>query len=145
MTAMHTTTIEITAAELAARAADEIERRGLNKGDYADSADPVDFDDCKVCAYGAMNYLLEGNPHKVGPFGGNPIRREVAAVITGRLPHEGSWKLTLDEWNDRPETTQELVVFALRRAAQDLAAPTGTYASAFKLAAVPDTAYAGAL
>lgn len=64
--------------EVAARAADEIERRGWIRGDLAETQIvdpewdygmpisgryiPVPIDKCRVCAYGAINAVIYGSP-----------------------------------------------------------------------------------
>lgn len=77
-TATLTYAAHLTYQQVAARAADEIERRGWIAGDLAetqivdpewdygmpisDRYIPVPIDKCRVCAYGAINAVIYGNP-----------------------------------------------------------------------------------
>jgi hypothetical protein len=88
----------------------EIQRRGWYQGGFAESADPLDLPDCRVCIGGAILAAATGNPwptvhgervalrallrldQRLGP--GRRLLREPRYWVIG-------------EWNDDPERSIE--------------------------------------
>lgn len=110
--------------ELAAKAADEIERRGWFKGDLAE--DYENLDNCAVCVLGATGAVYYGTPIA----GYNSLDREYLTALDAIA--NGLGVLPIDEdydpvapvtrmwtWNDREAThakdPQQYVVRELRR------------------------------
>lgn len=98
----------LTAAEVCARAADEVERRGLHKGSfYPKGTGPIDFGTCPVCLWGALNYVMCGDPGGSGRPGW--LARDVDNLIIAELGHPRS-----TDWSDAPGRTAAEVVAMLR-------------------------------
>lgn len=129
--------------------ADEIERRGWIRGEYAEElVENPDFDeatavwddkklnwsipayvsvpleDCRVCAMGAMGAVVKGNP-KLGGDYGDPELKELSAQLADHLYPE--WRKSIDgghgavtTWNDEAAESAEQVVARLRQIAAEL-------------------------
>lgn len=102
-------------SEILRRAADEIRRRGWYQGEFA-PRETVNFDDCPVCAWGAINAVQNGDPRewyvKDGPAYESVALHVLAATVGG------SKYYSVPSWNDDPERTVEEVLDAFERAAQ---------------------------
>lgn len=88
-----------------AKAAKLIEERGLAKAVLVDR-------EGRLCINGAVNLVLNGDPHIWGDLD-SPARRFLAArptIVRGRY-------YDVAVWNNRPKTTKSQVVGFLRRAA----------------------------
>lgn len=101
---------------LAAKAADEVERRGLFKGDLGSSRLPPEADDCSVCALGALNAASTGNPFRA-PENFHTymdVREALFASIPGR------W-VGITTWSDNTRTTAREVADTFRAVSVRLA------------------------
>jgi len=88
------------------RAADLIERRGLNKGGYSG-------DDGSLCVFGAINMAVSGKPNAAS-YTPHPA----AVVVQQSLWSEPLERCSITRYNDHPETTGAMVVTKLREVAR---------------------------
>jgi hypothetical protein len=108
---------EINAA-LFLKAADELERRGLNKHGLVDQEsyreDPTN---CKVCFWGAINAAAHGDPKFV--HDGDEFDLKIMETVR---PFVAKWPSLRPgvAFNDDPDTTQEDVASKLREIAASL-------------------------
>lgn len=107
---------DIDTAEILDRAADHIDRVGWHQGSLYDNSE-LAFPSCPVCALGAINVALHGEP--TFPLdGADP--HDVADAVLDTLGIEG-----LADWNDAPGRTQAEVTAALRDTAAALRTEAG--------------------
>lgn len=121
-----------TAAEVLFEAADEIERRGLTKGSFGDltgfprnTAEDLSFAmaNCRVCALGAINYILS-NKHYLGSGETRhpakiALAKDLGLKVTDKTgAADIVQKISL--WNDANLTTAETVAARMRRIATTL-------------------------
>lgn len=121
-------------AEVLERAADEIERRGLHRGQYFDTrtrAGYLDLANCRVCALGAIGWVVQGHPtlyHE--EFGDAGVRPAVLAAETDQVwdhdydPTDYDLHECITIWSDGLDTAAE-VAAAMRTAARKLRENTG--------------------
>lgn len=114
-------------ADILDKAADEIERRGLYKGYFyepnteAMAADRLRFfNDCKVCAFGAIRVAVFDTPDKTN---GPDYETHVAYVKAKQALSWMVWErghMDIPAYNDNPSTTQGDVVALFRETAAAL-------------------------
>jgi len=93
-------------SEVLRKAADEIRRRGWHQGAMGSSL--VDRESCSLCAAGALNVVLGGDPWSYALIGSDASRAMLD--VTGASP-------LIEDWNDDPERTVDEVLDAFERAA----------------------------
>lgn len=107
-------------ADLFNKAADEIERRGLNKGSLTEyqvyEEDPAN---CKVCFWGGINaaYNDDGDP---GEFPESDDDRALMEIVRNYTPFSELGFRPGVHFNDHSDTTKEDVVAKLREIAASL-------------------------
>lgn len=110
----------MTPREALLKAAEEVERRGLNKSGYSAGDDPG----CRVCAMGALSVALFGGPDWAMFNYESDLPREaerlLAEAIKGSpvLPSESAFSLVV-QFNDADETTAADVAAKMREAAEN--------------------------
>lgn len=108
-------------SEILLDAARLIETNGLNKGTFFDmaafeSGEIPSRADCAMCAYGAINTAVTGDPDDC--YGEDSD--EAAGALADRLGIPNSIG-DIGEWNDAPDRTAGEVVAELRACAAELA------------------------
>lgn len=108
----------MTPEEVLLKAADEIARYGLHKGNYALREDP----DSPVCALGGIKRAVYGSVYgfavdeKMSVEGAAVLKLENSIKKQGYEP-ECKQLAVIPMWNDEPETTAEDVILAMKKAA----------------------------
>ena len=96
--------------EVLSRAADIVQERGLNKGDYATRYNSTEG---PVCAIGAVRLAAGGSPWRFTELAG-----KACSVLAGVLPK--LYDEDISAWNDKPRRRKHEVVKLLRKAAASL-------------------------
>lgn len=120
-------------ADVLDRAADEIETRGLHQGSFFEVAGSRDYglSGCRVCALGAIGWVVTGYPTlDVAEIGGTGTRPVLEALVQAIQPgtqippsdmtDEEELHHLIATWSDAPGRTTADVAATMRAAARGL-------------------------
>lgn len=120
----------LTPAEVLRRAADHMQKVGMTKHTFFDLplTYPDDFDHAKVpcCARGAIQVVLgsvSGGPATTASWTARSAARDIAdaavACLAKHVPPASPHREPVALFNDHPDTTQEMMVALMRKAADE--------------------------